>query len=220
MNLGPSLEMLKLAFGGNPLPVIRKLELARGHSMRKDSQFWLGTLYAALELKAVAGQVNVMAHAAGILAALPHILEPSESVESLSLGAGNTGKGFDVTTDRRVAEFKFIQWRGGPEAIRQNQVFKDFLKLLWDDSGRRQQLFLTGTDEALRFLRGRRSLSSILSRNVKLRDEFQQRYGDSYRVVGEFYRSFQHQVEIIDLNQVLGLDQNRIPADTEALDEL
>lgn len=52
-------------------------------------------------------------HAAGIMVALPWILESGEIVESLSLGAGNTGRDHDLETNRRIAEFKFIDWRGG-----------------------------------------------------------------------------------------------------------
>jgi hypothetical protein len=32
------------------------------------------------------------------------------------IGAGYTGREFDLETNYRVAEFKFIHWRGGPEA--------------------------------------------------------------------------------------------------------
>jgi hypothetical protein len=35
-------------------------------------------------------------HAVGILTALPHILEHDERIETLSLGAGNTGRQFDL----------------------------------------------------------------------------------------------------------------------------
>tara|TARA_R110000787_G_scaffold187146_7_gene299062 strand:+ start:7103 stop:7471 length:369 start_codon:yes stop_codon:yes gene_type:complete len=70
---------------------------------------------SAASIKAVAGQINVIIHAAGILCALPHILVEGEKVEETSLGAGNTGKRFDITTNKRVAEFKFIDWRGGSE---------------------------------------------------------------------------------------------------------
>ncbi len=70
-------------------------------------------LDSAFILKEVAGQINVIVHAVGILIALPHILREGEVIQSLSLGAGNTGKAFDLETDWRVAEFKFIQWRGG-----------------------------------------------------------------------------------------------------------
>ena len=39
-------------------------------------------------MKRLAGQINVTIHALGILLCLPHILEPSERVEPVSLGAG------------------------------------------------------------------------------------------------------------------------------------
>lgn len=86
-------------------------------------------LTAATTLKRVLGQVNVLIHAVGILTSLPEILEPGETISYLSLGAGNTGRPFDLETDRRVAEFKFINWRGGAEAIRQNSLFKDLYLL-------------------------------------------------------------------------------------------
>jgi hypothetical protein len=42
-----------------------------------------------------------------------------------------TGRSFDLETSYRVAvaELKFIRWQGGPESIRQNQLFKDFYLL-------------------------------------------------------------------------------------------
>ena len=83
-------------------------------------------LQSAFQIKSVAGQINVIVHAVGILLSLPEILREGEEVISLSLGAGSTGKDFDLETNLSIAEFKFIQWRGGAEAIRQNQVFKDF----------------------------------------------------------------------------------------------
>ena len=53
-------------------------------------------------MKRLAGQINVTIHALGILMCLPHILEPDERVESVSLGAGNTGRDFDLETNVRV----------------------------------------------------------------------------------------------------------------------
>ena len=61
---------------------------------------------AALLVKRSAGQINVIVHAVGILVALPKILEPGELVQSLSLGAGNTGRAHDLETDRRIDEFR------------------------------------------------------------------------------------------------------------------
>ncbi len=201
-----SLAQLQTAFGPDPTVTIRRLERELPPGPITDLELWSGALNAALEIKKLAGQVNVMVHTAGILAAVPRILEVGERIESVSLGAGNTGKEFDLSTDRRVAEFKFIQWRGGPEAIRQNQVFKDFLKLLWDTSGRRRQLFLTGITEALRFFRGGRALDSVLSRNVALRQKFHEVYAARYRTVGEFYRIVEGEVEVVDLRARLAVE--------------
>src|SRR5436309_2731499 len=57
---------------------------------------------SAVSLKRAASQINVIIHAVGILISLPYILEDGEKVESVSLGAGNTGKPFDLVTDRRI----------------------------------------------------------------------------------------------------------------------
>ena len=79
-------------------------------------------LGAAGLVKQLAGQINVVIHALGILLCLPHILRAGEIIEYVSLGAGNTGRAFDLETNQRVAEFKFIRWQGGPESIRQNSL--------------------------------------------------------------------------------------------------
>ncbi|WP_246571886.1 hypothetical protein [Bradyrhizobium liaoningense] len=83
-------------------------------------------LAAAASLKRVAVQVNTAIYALGIMLCVPHILEDGEIVEYVSLGAGNTGRPFDLETNLRVAEFKFIHWQGTADTIRQNSVFKDF----------------------------------------------------------------------------------------------
>jgi hypothetical protein len=229
-SLGASLTELTLAFGQNPLAAIQRLEgdLAGRATGREEIRGYLartgltpGTMHAALEIKRVSGQINVLVHAAGIMTSLPFILEAEEQIQSISLGAGNTGKDFDLETNIRVAEFKFVSWRGGPEAIRQNQVFKDLLKLLWDTSTRRKQLFLTGTEEAIRFLRGHRALDSVLSRNLHIRSEFLSRYGRKFTRVGEFYQDVEHIVEICDLRKLvphLGLAD--VPPDEPPLEEL
>jgi hypothetical protein len=86
-------------------------------------------LGAAGLVKQLAAQIDVVIHTLGILLCLPHILRPGEIVEYVSLGAGNTGRAFDLETNLRIAEFKFIRWQGGPESIRQNSVFKDFFRI-------------------------------------------------------------------------------------------
>ena len=131
-----------------------------------------GIYSAAVEIKKVTSQIDVTIHAWGILSALPSILEPHERIKSLSLGAGNTGKNFDLSTNRRVAEFKFINWRGGPESIRQNGIFKDFYNLVENgDDNLKRCLYVLDTDTPLKFFNSKRSMKSILSRNQKLKTQ-------------------------------------------------
>ena len=161
------------------------------------------TVTAAFQIKRSAAQISVVIHTVGILVSLPHILEAGEFVESLSLGAGNTGRDFDPITNTRVAEFKFIEWQGGSEAIRQNNAFYDFFALAEHNSNRNRFLYLLGTNDALRFLRGNRSLKSVLSKNQTVRDRFLTRYSDTYKVVSDYYNAKQSRVNIIDLRQLI-----------------
>lgn len=162
-------------------------------------------LSAAAELKRHASQINVTIHALGILLCLPHLLEPGERVEYVSLGAGNTGRAFDLETNFRVAEFKFINWRGGSETIRQNGVFKDYLMLALHPTTKRKHLYLLGTDHALKFLRGGRALSSVISRNDKLQRTFTERFGNAYRTVGDYYADHADVVRIEDVSPWLSV---------------
>lgn len=157
-------------------------------------------LAAAAEMKRLAGQINVTINALGILLCLPHILEQDERVEYVSLGAGNTGREFDLETNLRVAEFKFIRLRGGAESIRQNSVFKDYLLLAEHPTAKRKCLYLLGTEHAVKFLRGGRALSSVLSRNDKLQKMFADRFGGAFRTVGEYYTVHAGAVQIEDVS--------------------
>jgi len=144
-------------------------------------------LGAAGLIKQLAGQINVVIHALGILLCLPHILRPGEIIEYVSLGAGNTGRAFDLETNQRIAEFKFIRWQGGPESIRQNALFKDFYEMVEHSSEKDKFLYVLGTEHGEKFFNGGRAMSSILSRHVKLRNEFNEKFGDRYRTVRDYY---------------------------------
>ena len=157
-------------------------------------------LAAASEVKRIAGQINVTIHALGILLCLPHILEDGEEVEYVSLGAGNTGRSFDLETNVRIAEFKFINWRGGPESIRQNSIFKDFFELAEAETAKRKYLYLLGTKHALKFFNGRRSLKSVLSRNEATNSHFRALYGETYVTVRDFFSDHKHKVMIQDVS--------------------
>lgn len=156
-------------------------------------------LSAALTIKQLAGQVNVIIHASAILLLIPRILEPGEVVQSVSLGAGNTNRDFDLETDRRIAEFKFISWRGGSESIRQNSLFKDFYWLAEHETHKSRYLYVLGLRYPQRFLEGKRALSSVLSRDKSLYDDFQHRYGQRFQVVRDYYHYRQEQVNLLDV---------------------
>lgn len=157
-------------------------------------------LHSALTIKNVASQIDVIIHAVGIILALPHILEDGEVVQSLSLGAGNTGKAFDLESSLRIAEFKFINWRGGSEAIRQNQLFKDLFTLAAYETNKRKCLYLTSAEIPLKFLStSKRALSSVMSKNEAIKEQFHNTYGDKYTTVSSYYHAVKDTVSIIDL---------------------
>jgi hypothetical protein len=127
----------------------------------------------------------------------------------VSLGAGNTGRPYDIETDQRIAEFKFIRWRGGPESIRQNSLFKDFYLMAEDPDEREKYLYVLGTDYPLKFLNGGRALSSVLSRNVRLQEAFRRRYGARFQRVNEYYDWRREAVRIEDVSAfVPGLSES------------
>jgi hypothetical protein len=160
-------------------------------------------LHGALLVKRVSSQINILIHSIGILVSLPYILEEDETIESLSLGAGNTGRRFDLETDRRVAEFKFIQWRGGAESIRQNSIFIDLFDLAAFDTDRRRCLYVVDASYPLRFLNGGRAIASVLSKSNAKLGEFRRHYGSQYVTVSQYYNDVKDLVEIIDLADVV-----------------
>lgn len=197
-------------FGGEDLTrTLAKIELSLIGTTNETCSNALSTcgaekqvLGAAGMLKQLAGQVNVLIHALGILLCLPHLLQPGEVIEYASLGAGNTGKAFDLETNQRIAEFKFIQWQGGPETIRQNALFKDFYLMAENSSGKRKFLYVLGTEYPLKFFNSRRSLSSVLSA-VKLQNHFFAKFGEKYRTVRDYYAPRKDFVLIQDVSPFL-----------------
>jgi hypothetical protein len=159
---------------------------------------------AAGTIKTLAGQVNVIVHAAGILVSLPHILEPDEVVESLSLGAGNTGRDHDLVTDRRIAEFKFIDWRASRNTMRENVLFADVFGVASADTDKLRVVYVLGTDQAMKFLSGGRALTSVLSRSPKVRRMFEEEHGtDTFATVRDYWTTVCNRVEIADLRELV-----------------
>jgi len=172
-------------------------ELLSTHGVNREL---LGQAYL---FKQLAGQINVTIHALGILLCLPALLESNEKIEYLSLGAGNTGRPFDLETDQRVAEFKFIHWRGGAEVIRQNALFKDFYGLAEALTSKRRYLYVLGDEHPNAFFHSGRSLRSVMSRNRKLWSEFEEKYGDQFQTVQDYYSAKSAEVTIEDVSPLV-----------------
>lgn len=174
------------------------------------------TYLAALALKELAGEVDVLLHAVGIAASLPHVLEPGERVVSVSVdhdGGGTAGPGGlgvgDLVTDRQIAEFTFIRWaRSGGNGQRETKLLRDLIKLdvLGDDlaAGRRRILYVTGGAPALRFLKGRTVIATKLGRNADVLARFTAHHGDRFVDVGSYWAHLQtaERVHLIDLHEV------------------
>jgi hypothetical protein len=160
-------------------------------------------LYGALVLKELAGQINVVIHVVGILVSLPHVLAQGETIESLSLGAGNTGRHHDLETDRQIAEFKFIAWRGGAEAIRQNGLFVDIFNLASARGDKRRVMYVVDQEHPMRFLRHNRAISSVLSKNRAVEERFHRAHGARFATVSEYWSTIADRVEIVDPRDVV-----------------
>lgn len=161
-------------------------------------------LVSALSIKKIAGQINVIIHAAGILRSLQGILEPGERIKSVSLGAGNTGRKFDLETNFRVAEYKFIDWQGGPETIRQNGIFKDVFELAEHETAKKKFLYVVGTEFPLKFFRSGRALASVMSRQPSILTRITEKYGTSVKRVCDYYDLKKHEVSICDVSLHIG----------------
>jgi len=92
-----------------------------------------------------------------------------------------------LETNLRVAEFKFIRWQGAPESIRQNSLFKDFYEMAEHETRKEKYLYVLGIEHGEKFFNGGRALFSVLSRNVKLQNKFNEKFGDRYRTVRDYY---------------------------------
>jgi hypothetical protein len=180
-----------------------------------DNEMDTDILRSALLLKKSLGQINVIIHALGIVNLLKNILDENEIVEELSIGAGNTNRPFDLVTNKRIAEFKFINWSGTQDTIRQNSVFKDFLELELHKTDKKKYLYVLDKSVVLKFFNSKRALNSILSKNETTRKNFYNIYGNQYQTVSEYYCDNKQKVEIIEIRDLdnelfMNIDNNKI----------
>src|SRR5260370_27460137 len=136
----------------------------------------LELLRAAVLVKRAAAQIDGVVHTAGMVLCLPELLENGEQIEAVSLAAGNTGKSFDLVTDRRIAEFTFIDWKGGSEPIRKQKLLKDFYQLADADTTKRRYLYFLGDEHAPNVFRSRSPCKGMLRKFAILRDAFLEHY--------------------------------------------
>jgi len=200
----------RLGAGAELTATIRAIEASLIGKQRRSAERTLtkyeideAVLEGALKIKDLAGQIHVVVHAVGMLVVLPHILARNERIESVSLGAGNTGREHDLVTDRRIAEFKFIQWRGGAESIRQNSLFIDLFNLASAETTKRRCMYVVDRKHPDRFLANRRALSSVLSRNAAAATRFQALHGERFKTVADYADYIKDRVEIVDLRDVV-----------------
>lgn len=198
-------ELLSSFRSGSLKAAVSKIEARLVGLTHADATPQLGDLgvsmelmLAALLIKKHSNQISEIIHTIGILLVLPSILEADESVESLSLAAGNTGKGFDLETNKRIAEFTFIQWQGGSESIRQNKVFKDFYFLAEHLTTKRRELYVAGLDHPTKFFNSGRGIAQIAKNNRKL-GEAALKLPAEVKTVRDYYFPRRHLVSIRDL---------------------
>jgi hypothetical protein len=157
-------------------------------------------VHGASVVKSLSSQVDVVLHVAGIISALPFILNPDELIESLSLGAGNKHSSYDLVTDRQVAEFKFIRWRGA-DAVRQDNLLVDIVNLDLSVTPKRKFVYLTNAKIPFHWLAtSKRSTRSALARRPGLPERFNFAYGfEKYQCVNEYWSVAKKSVELVDL---------------------
>lgn len=160
-------------------------------------------LRAARYIRDQVGRVSDVIHASAIALALPHLLEPGEVLRRPSLAAGNdSSRPFDVETNRRIAEFKLAQWAGA-DAMRKRQLFKDFVELAADDSGRAAELYVLG-QRPIHFLASTKAPATWgLDRFPATQTTFQQHFGSLDVPIGAFVASIGCRVRVIDLEKRL-----------------
>lgn len=162
-----------------------------------------GLLADAAAVKRAGAQIDIAIHAAGILYALPHLLEEGESVARASLAAKEALGEFHLVTDRRLAQFRFVSWQDKGNAAREVSLFEDFYKLAEDPTKRRKYLYLLDTVLPLRFLQSGRDLEKVLKQNKPLESDFLKRYAHNYRTVGMYYASRRQAVQLVDLTRLI-----------------
>lgn len=161
-------------------------------------------LSSAVVVRREFGRLSELIHAASILVLLPGLLEEGETlVNRPALGSENDARRpFDIETNRRVAEFKLGRWAGG-DAQRKREVFRDFVRLCADTSGRRPELYVLGPEPARFLATSRQRVSWALERSPVTLRLFHERFGDVDVSVASFVAGPGARVRVVDAAELL-----------------
>jgi hypothetical protein len=192
--LAASFEQIATFAGRNLASTIAKVEFEISGLNSQQISKWLKNaamddtlVSSARAIKRAAAQIDVVLHVLGIVLALPAILESGETVEALSLGAGSSKeKRFDVETDRRIAEFTFIEWRGN-DNTRLQKIFKDFYRLSEFETKKLRELWVTDDTYVLKYLRSRSSIRSATHKSRDVWEDISTKY-PTIKTVSDYYR--------------------------------
>lgn len=110
----------------------------------------------------------------------------------------------NLGTNLRVAEYKFIDWQGGSESIRQNGIFKDFFELAEYKTHKNKYLYVVETGSPLKFFHGGCALTSVLSRHPKILEHIRDSYGENIAKVRDCYEMKKNDVIICDVTPYIG----------------
>lgn len=203
-----SLNTLKLFFRTNPTEKIKELNKIFTNTSKNqiveilsNEKINTDLLQSAYLVKHISAQIDVKIHCLGILFLLGIILVENEIIESLALGADSTSE-FDLTTNFRVAEFKFAEWKGG-DSMRSKKLFQDYFKLAEYETSKRKMLYVYERDPVEYFLTSSSSFTNILDKEESIRIAFNSTYGNSLEFVNQYYQLKKDEVEIIGIKQLL-----------------
>jgi hypothetical protein len=82
---------------------------------------------------------------------------------------------FDVGTDKRIAEFTFIEWRGN-DSTRLQKLFKDFFRIAEFKTDKSKELWLTDDTYVLKYLRSGAAVRSATHKNRDVWEAFRMKY--------------------------------------------
>ena len=82
-------------------------------------------------------------------------------------------------------------------------MFCDFYKLYKYKTNKKKELYINDEDEVKKFLRGKRKVESLLSKNQELYKQFKEEFNNDYIEVGTFYDKFKDEVKIVGINSIV-----------------